>query len=527
MGWVFLRWAIVLLCGLPGLLWAETGKILVQVQDAQEKPVSGIEIGLKGRGGSKITGSDGKMQLAVGTDDKEGDWVLLHIVHSPPGREYEIISPWDYRAQIPSFKEKSENYLLVMVGRHGDRAQLTNRRAIRAFAEKINEANAPKTAGKQSVEEDPKVNLKRIAKQYGLTPEDVDAAIRQWGMRTTDPYEAGLAALYERNYAKATLSLQESLLQREAKLAAAQKDVGDTAFFLGQSLYEQGSYRESAVAYRKALDARPDNAGILNDLGRSLSLAGDYAGAEPFYRRALVIAEKALGPEHPLVATALSNLAVLLQGKADYTGAEPLYRQALAIDQKALGPEHQDVARDLNNLGSLLYDRADYAEAEPLIRQALAIAEKTLGPEHPSVAIGLNNLAALFNHKGDYERAEPLIRQALAIDEKALGPRHPDVASDLNGLAGLLWSKGDYAGAEPLYRRALAIDEKALGPEHPRVALDLNGLARLLWTKGDNAGAEPLARRALTIDEKALGPEHPTTLQFRKNLADLLATKKK
>ena len=38
---------------------------------------------------------------------------------------------------------------------------------------------------------------------------------------------------------------------------------------------------------------------------------GDYAKAEPLFKRALAIREKALGPEHPDVATSLNNLALL------------------------------------------------------------------------------------------------------------------------------------------------------------------------------------------------------------------------
>ena len=35
-----------------------------------------------------------------------------------------------------------------------------------------------------------------MAKQYGLTAEDIDAAIRAWGAKATDPYEVGMEALY-------------------------------------------------------------------------------------------------------------------------------------------------------------------------------------------------------------------------------------------------------------------------------------------------------------------------------------------
>jgi len=37
---------------------------------------------------------------------------------------------------------------------------------------------------------------------------------------------------------------------------------------------------------------------------------GAYAKAEPLYQRALKILEKVLGPEHPMVARVLANLAI-------------------------------------------------------------------------------------------------------------------------------------------------------------------------------------------------------------------------
>ncbi len=101
---------------------------------------------------------------------------------------------------------------------------------------------------------------------------------RAWGAKTTDPYDAGLAALYERNYSKATADLQDSLKQREEKLASDQKAVADAAFFLGESLYGKASTRNRLVAYQRCLQIRPDDTWLLN-LTRSPKLAGDYAGA--------------------------------------------------------------------------------------------------------------------------------------------------------------------------------------------------------------------------------------------------------
>jgi hypothetical protein len=44
-----------------------------------------------------------------------------------------------------------------------------------------------------------------------------------------------------------------------------------------------------------------------------LQAQGKLAEAEPFSRRSLAIVEKALGPDHPHVASVLSTLASLLQ----------------------------------------------------------------------------------------------------------------------------------------------------------------------------------------------------------------------
>jgi hypothetical protein len=55
-------------------------------------------------------------------------------------------------------------------------------------------------------------------------------------------------------------------------------------------------------------------------------------------RRALAIAEAALGPHHPLVASILSNLAMSLQALGRPVEAEPLQRRALAIAEAAPAP---------------------------------------------------------------------------------------------------------------------------------------------------------------------------------------------
>ena len=64
------------------------------------------------------------------------------------------------------------------------------------------------------------------------------------------------------------------------------------------------------------------------------------------------------------MARSLNNLASLYQAQGDYARAEPLYRRSLAIWEKALGPEHPDVATIRENLETLYRATKRSSEAQ-------------------------------------------------------------------------------------------------------------------------------------------------------------------
>ncbi len=92
----------------------------------------------------------------------------------------------------------------------------------------------------------------------------------------------------------------------------------------------------------------------------------------------------------------LNQLAIYLQvGPALYQIALPLGIRALGIAEKAQGPEHPETGTYLNNLAELYRSKGDYDASLPLLLHALAIAEKALGPAHPTTKIFRANLAGL------------------------------------------------------------------------------------------------------------------------------------
>ena len=219
----------------------------------------------------------------------------------------------------------------------------------------------------------------------------VAAFCRDRGIRDSqfDPYEAGLAALYERKFPEASSQLETSLKVREHKLAvdqeavgADQKAVADAAFFLARSRYQQGKYKEAAEAFRKRLKFTPDDPIALNDLGLSLEFIGDYTKAEPPMRRSLALTEQALTQDAPNEVTILNSYAEYLETEGENLGDKldvaasvrgTLSRgQIAAIMPQHLSPDRQfyywakliGEATSLSNLSQLLYDKKDFVGAE-------------------------------------------------------------------------------------------------------------------------------------------------------------------
>ena len=78
------------------------------------------------------------------------------------------------------------------------------------------------------------------------------------------------------------------------------------------------------------------------------------------------------------MAGSLANLAKLYRSQGRYDDVEPLFERSLAINEKALGPEHPSVASTMNKLAALYRDQDRYAEAEPLYKRTISIREKAL-----------------------------------------------------------------------------------------------------------------------------------------------------
>ena len=95
-----------------------------------------------------------------------------------------------------------------------------------------------------------------------------------------------------------------------------------------------------------------------------------------------------------------------------------IWEKALVTAEKALGPNHPQVAASLSGLADIYYAQGEYGEAEPLYRRSLAIREKALGPDDPHVAQSLENYAALLRKTGRNSGATKMEARAKVIRAK-------------------------------------------------------------------------------------------------------------
>jgi tetratricopeptide (TPR) repeat protein len=128
------------------------------------------------------------------------------------------------------------------------------------------------------------------------------------------------------------------------------------------------------------------------------------------------------------VAESLNNLAALYHAQGQYAQAEPLYRRSLAIVEKAVGPEHPAVATTLGHLAELYHAQGQHAQAEALLMRALAIVEKALSPAHLS--------------SGDFvliDRTEEAYTVYTGIPNNRLGETKAKLSNAPQGIALVTW----------------------------------------------------------------------------------------
>ena len=179
----------------------------------------------------------------------------------------------------------------------------------------------------------------------------------------------------------------------------------------------------------------------------TLRRQGRYADAEPLLQAVVGDQGKSAWSRSSRCCVSLNNLARLTALKVAMPMPSRCSSDRWQIREKALGPDHPDVATSLNNLAALYFDQGRYADAEPL-PTVVGDLRESAGPDHPDVASFAEQSARSL-----IERPRSLCRCRVRCSSgrwrygKSTRSRSSRCCGSLNNLAVLYSSQGRYADA--------------------------------------------------------------------------------
>jgi len=271
----------------------------------------------------------------------------------------------------------------------------------------------------------------------------------------------------------------------------------------GQVVSVHDLLREGTQRIKGRLEDAPvARAEVLEAIGIALLHQGDRDGAYPVFQEALALRRKHLGPEHPLVASTLVQLGVLLQRRNPEQSERDL-REAVRIREKAYGPKAPQFASALADLGTTLRMRGDYGAAEQVLMRSLRVREEILPPNDPNIAASCSGLGQVYDAAKRYPEAETMLLRAMKIRSTAYGPDHYVTSRSYEAMADHYMLVGQLAESERYSRLALAVVERVRGPEHKYTAWVRLGLAECLAKQHRNDEAKALIEQSLPVIKDA------------------------
>jgi tetratricopeptide (TPR) repeat protein len=233
--------------------------------------------------------------------------------------------------------------------------------------------------------------------------------------------------------------------------------------------------QEQAIALlsRVLKEGDPLFIGALRDIGRSYLRAGRQEDSLRALTRARSLAERELGPEHPILIGIYLNLA----NTDDHS--EALYRKSIDLATRTFGPDHASAALAMSNLGLVHASRGDYERALDLFHRSAAINRRVLGV-HPASAIPYTNAGDALIQLGRPEEALASLREALAMFDELYPDGHPEALTTLINLGDATRRLGRLEESRDYLRRAREISLK----HNTSVAFVAMELADTLTTLG-------------------------------------------
>ncbi len=216
----------------------------------------------------------------------------------------------------------------------------------------------------------------------------------------------------------------------------------------------------------------------------------------PLVMEQLAAREHVLGPGHPQVAEACSDLGLLHRQRMELLESRDFHLRALEIREATVGVDDPQFAQSLHNVAQMWTFTGQHVQAIPLARRSAELLRELAGEESPGYAIALESLQRTLEFAERPVEAEAVARRLLEVQRRSHGDAHEDTAGALNLVGKSLLLQGRRDEAEELLLESVEILRAGPPAWRPRLAGPLANLGTLYLVRGDPVRAEECMREA-------------------------------
>ncbi len=252
--------------------------------------------------------------------------------------------------------------------------------------------------------------------------------------------------------------------------------------------------------------------------GRIAWHRGDFQRASAHLEQVLEMRTAAPGADDPKVATAHTNLGIVLGELGRSAEALHHYESALRIRSRVFGPTHARLVPTWSAMGSLELKLGHYREARTWFGRARAALEAAHGLRDARVVAAKVNLANAERGAGNLVEARRLYEEVLAAESAQSTPGRSTAIARI-GLAKLAEVEGDPETAAAAASAAVDATRRAYGADHPTTASALQTSGEILLRMGRYESAVQRFEQALAIWERKLGSSSPRVAVAQMSIA--------
>jgi serine/threonine-protein kinase len=323
---------------------------------------------------------------------------------------------------------------------------------------------------------------------------------------------------------------------REAELARAQAARAKAASGFVLSVFQQAdllrrdergtitideAFEDALNRIDREFDEQPMVAADLNDdFGEILASKGRFEEADTRFRKALALAEAAHGPDSPVVAESLVNLAAVASYRGKALDGKPHIERAVAILSRHAGAEPLALANARMALANVRMHEGRPDESIAELSAAVELSRAHLPPDDQRLPVALFNLGAVEHSVGRWADAQPHFDEAIALAERLQGKDSAALIPLLDFAMSNLDALGRHADGAATAQRLLALAKAAYPGAHPQKAAALRDVGYHAIRAGDAAAGRRTLDQGIAMAREL---ESPAEVQGWSLLARALA----